>query len=162
VLTYIRQGVFVGYRSYEVRNLEPLFPFGHGLSYTTFEYSDLSATSISDNDKAEFTVSITITNTGSVPGREVALVFVSDAECSLPRPVRELKGFAKTKMLGPGEKQRVEVKLGREALAFWDSRRRTSTGGNGSWVAEKGEFGITVAGLETKVVLEKELAWRGL
>jgi beta-glucosidase len=147
------EGVFVGYRSYEARRLAPLFPFGHGLSYTTFAYADLTASAVADN--GDFTASVTVTNTGSVAGREAALVFVSDTQASLPRPARELKGFKKTKELAPGEKERLEIKLGRDALAFWESRR-------GTWLAEPGEFVVRVGDLEAKITLGKELAWVGL
>jgi beta-glucosidase len=147
------EGIFVGYRSYEARHVAPLFAFGHGLSYTSFTYSDLAASAVSA--AGEFTVSVTVTNSGSVPGREAALVFVSDTVSSLPRPARELKGFKKTRELGPGEKDTLEIKLDRHALAFWEDRR-------GTWLAEPGEFVIRVGDLDTKVVLEKELAWVGL
>ncbi|GJE99911.1 glycoside hydrolase family 3 protein [Phanerochaete sordida] len=87
------EGIFVGYRGYEVRKLAPLFPFGYGLSYTTFDYSALEVSSVSEDGK--FTVSFTVKNTGDVDGREVVQVYIADPESSLPRPVKELKGFVK-------------------------------------------------------------------
>jgi beta-glucosidase len=146
------EGVFVGYRSYDRRSIVPLFPFGHGLSYTTFKYSDLVASAVSSS--GELTISVTITNSGSVPGREAALLYISDSQSSLPRPAKELKAFKKTRDLGPGEEQKLDIELRRDAFAFWDSRR-------GTWLAEPGEFTVRVGDLEAKVLLEKELTWVG-
>jgi beta-glucosidase len=149
------EGVFVGYRSpsYDVPGAALLFTFGHGLSCTTFKYSDLVASAASAVD--ELSISFTITNSGSVSGRETALLFTSDSQSSLPRPAKELKGFSKTKELGPGEEQKLEIKLRQDAFGFWDSRK-------GTWLAELGEFVVRVGDLEEKVFLEKELAWVGL
>ncbi|KAJ4479221.1 glycoside hydrolase family 3 protein [Lentinula aciculospora] len=152
------EGVFVGYRGYQVKNLAPMFPFGFGLSYSTFEYSSLKCSDISP--EGNFTVSFTIKNTSKIYGREVAQIYVSDNEASLPRPQRELKGFKKVP-LEAGESKSVEVSLDREALGFFDERR-------GEWVAEKGMFSILVgassedAKLKGTVELKKSLAWRGL
>lgn len=129
--------IFVGYRYYDKRNIEPLFPFGHGLSYTTFEYSDLklSATAVTDRD--ELTVSATIKNTGEVAGKEVVQLYVSDPESSLQRPVKELKGFAKVS-LDPGESKSVTFTLEERDFAFYHPRQR-------DWIAESGEFTIALA-----------------
>ncbi|KAI0034128.1 glycoside hydrolase family 3 protein [Vararia minispora EC-137] len=152
------EGIFVGYRNYDKKRIEPLFPFGYGLSYTTFSYSDLSITPISSEGK--FGVSFSISNTGKVDGREVAQIYVSDPESALPRPIRELKGFAKV-ALKAGESKRVTVNLDREALGYFNERL-------GSWIAEKGVFEVAVAAssrdvkLTKKVELEKTITWVGL
>jgi len=152
------EGIYVGYRSYEKRDLAPLFCFGHGLSYTSFSYADLSTTSVSA--EGDFSVSFTITNTGKVAGREVAQVYITDPLSSLPRPVKELKGFTKVSLV-PGESKKVTVALGRDAISFYDDRQM-------AWVAEKGTFEVLVAAsaadvkLKGEVVLEKGFTWTGL
>jgi beta-glucosidase len=152
------KGIFVGYRSFEIRNLAPLFPFGHGLSYTTFKYSDMKTSSVSEEGK--FTVTVTITNTGNVAGREIAQVYISDDQSSLPRPVKELKAFTKVS-LAHGESKTVTLAFDREALGFYDDRA-------GHWIAEKGVFVIHVAAsssdlrLKGSIELKRTLTWNGL
>ncbi|KAJ6515569.1 glycoside hydrolase family 3 protein [Mycena sanguinolenta] len=152
------EGIFVGYRNYENSNIQPLFPFGFGLSYSTFEYSDLETSSMSS--EGAFSVTFKIKNTSNVPGREVAQVYISDTQSSLPRPPKELKGFVKVALKG-GESKSVKVDLTREALSFYDDRQSC-------WVAEKGTFGVHVAAssvdvrLEGKVELGATLTWTGL
>jgi beta-glucosidase len=129
------EGIFVGYRYYERKALEPLFPFGAGLSYTTFEYGPVQ---LKPRIKAgeELSVSVTIKNTGSRIGKEVVQLYVSDLESTLPRPVKELKGFAKVE-LTPGETKTVSFKLDPRAFSFYDPYRR-------QWIAEPGEFEILI------------------
>ncbi|KAF7975113.1 hypothetical protein HWV62_10399 [Athelia sp. TMB] len=152
------EGIYVGYRSFEQRKLAPLFPFGHGLSYTTFAYSGVAVTPISAT--GDFSVSFSIENTGNVVGAEVAQVYIADPQSSLPRPPKELKGFTKVE-LKPGEKKEVTVKLGRDAISFYDDRAM-------HWVAEKGTFEVLVAAssedvkLKGETVLEKGFTWTGL
>jgi beta-glucosidase len=138
--------------------LAPLFPFGHGLSYTSFEYADLRTSTVS-NDGA-FTVSFRITNTGNTAGSEAALIFISDSQASLPRPEKELKGFAKV-ALNPGESKELNIQLDRDALSFWEDRRA-------KWVAEKGKFTVLVAAsaedvrLRSEIELAQDIEWLGL
>jgi beta-glucosidase len=131
------EGIFVGYRYYDAREQPVLFPFGHGLSYTTFEYSAprLSSTAVRDVDGV--TVSVDVTNTGAVAGKEIVQVYVHDRQASLLRPPKELKGFAKVE-LQPGETQTITVALDFRAFAFFHS-------GHGRWIVEDGEFDILVA-----------------
>jgi beta-glucosidase len=142
----------------EIKDVKPMFPFGYGLSYTTFEYSDISASPISP--EGTFSVTFTVRNTGSVDGREAAQVYVKDVQSSLPRPLKELKGFSKVS-LKAGESKKVKVELDRDSLGFYDDR-------NGSWVAEKGAFDVLVGAssmdlpLKTTVELENTLTWNGL
>jgi beta-glucosidase len=104
-----KEGVFVGYRGYEHNGVKPLFPFGYGLSYTTFKYSKLKAD--------EHGVTFDVTNTGSRAGVTVAQVYVAPEHASVPRPVKELKGFSRV-MLKPGETQTVKVPLNTRSFAY--------------------------------------------
>ena len=126
------EGIYVGYRWYDSREIEPLFAFGHGLSYTSFEYSDVSAAVKGGRVR----VSVTIKNVGDVKGAEVAQLYVHDVECSVDRPVKELKDFAKVE-LEPGESQTVVWTLGDEAFSFFDEASH-------SWVLEPGDFDILI------------------
>ena len=127
------EGVFVGYRWYEEKNLPVRFPFGHGLSYTTFAYDDLKVKRVGAN-KAR--VQFTVKNTGKLAGVEVAQVYVTDRQCSMPRPPQELKGFQKVQ-LKPGESRRITLELDETAFRFWSPVSK-------SWTVERGEFEIRV------------------
>ena len=129
-----KEGVFVGYRGYEHNGTKPLFPFGYGLSYTTFKYSNLR---VSPEAGLHYSVSFDVTNTGSRAGATVAQVYVSDSHANVPRPPKELKGFERVK-LNPGETRHVVVSLNGRSFAYYDS-------GAKKWQVAPGEFGI-VAG----------------
>ena len=156
--TYYQENIFVGYRHFEKSQTETLFPFGYGLSYTTFDFSDISASSVSA--EGDFEVSFKVKNTGKIAGREVAQVYIRDVKSSLGRPVKELKGFEKV-TLEAGEEKTVTVKLDKDALKFWDDSRNY-------WKAEAGEFEVLVGNssdnvpLKASVKLEKDLTWLGL
>jgi beta-glucosidase len=129
------EGIFVGYRYYDMRDLAPAFPFGYGLSYTTFTYSGLKLPAeVKAGQPVE--VSLTVTNSGQVTGKEVVQLYVRDVQSSLARPPKELKGFAKLD-LKPGESQSVAFTLDERALSFYDPYRKR-------WVAEPGDFEILV------------------
>jgi beta-glucosidase len=129
------EGIFVGYRFYDKKAIEPLFPFGYGLSYTTFAYSKAKAPKkVKAGQPLE--VSVTVTNTGKVAGKEIAQLYVADRKASLPRPPKELKGFAKIE-LQPGESQVVTFQLDQRALSFYDPYKK-------QWVAEPGEFELLI------------------
>jgi beta-glucosidase len=130
------EGLFIGYRFYDFVEREVLFPFGHGLSYTRFEYSDLQITPAEFRDGEEVQVSFRMTNTGEMTGMETAQLYVRDVHCRLPRPLKELKGFVKVE-LQPGESRRVSLRLSREAFWFYDP----ATAG---WATESGLFEILV------------------
>ena len=132
---HYREGIFVGYRHYDKRKVAPLFPFGHGLSYTTFEYRNLVVPKTMKRGKG-IRVSVEVVNTGSRPGQEVVQLYVSDPVSSVPRPVRELKGFRKLR-LAPGQRQRVTFELDARSFACYDVKRQ-------DWVVEPGEFRIGV------------------
>ena len=134
--TEYREGVFVGYRYYDKKRMDVLFPFGHGLSYTTFEYSNLrlSADAIQDTDTV--TVTATVKNTGGRAGKAVAQLYVGDVESDVLRPVRELKGYEKV-ALEPGEAKDVTFTLDKRAFAYWNTQLH-------DWHVETGDFTIEV------------------
>ena len=125
---YYDEGVFIGYRWYSSKGIPVCYPFGHGLSYSTFEISDARVKKSGDG----FKVSAVLKNTGSVAGAEVVQLYVSDTEASVERPVKELKGFEKV-YLNPGESRRITFTLDRQSLSFFDATQH-------AWVAEPGEF----------------------
>jgi beta-glucosidase len=132
------EGIFIGYRAYDTRIQHVSYPFGFGLSYTSFHIDDVDvsvAGSVADGDLA-VTVAASVTNTGQRAGSEVVQVYVGDVEASVARPLRELKGFVKVH-LEPGETQRVSCQLGERAFAFWSQRFHR-------WVVESGDFMIAV------------------
>jgi beta-glucosidase len=112
----------------------PLYPFGYGLSYTTFAYNNLG---IQATAKREFTVSVEVKNTGTVAGEEVVQLYLTDKVASVTRPVKELKGFEKI-MLKPGESKMVHFRIGEKELGFYDER--------GTFIVEPGEFEVMVGG----------------
>jgi beta-glucosidase len=133
-----KEGLLVGYRWYDTKDIDPLFPFGYGLSYTRFAYTNLNL--VTDNGPAglPLTVEFELANTGDRAGAEVAEVYVQPVNPDVFRPVKELKGFAKV-FLQPGEKQKVSVTLNENAFAYYDVGTR-------SWLAAKGDYKILVGG----------------
>ena len=131
--TEYREGVFVGYRYYDKKEMDVLFPFGHGLSYTTFQYSDLklSASEIKDTDTV--TATVKVTNTGKRPGREVVQLYASQPAGVLDKPYQVLAAFAKTGELQPGETETVSLRFSVRDLASFDDFRS-------AWVLEKGDY----------------------
>ena len=143
------EGVFVGYRYYDKKAMDVLFPFGHGLSYTTFAYSNLrlSADSIQDTDA--LTVQVDVTNTGSLAGKEVVQLYVGDVESSVFRPVRELKGFEKI-ALEPGQTKTVTFTLSKRAFAYWNVQLS-------DWHVETGLFRIEIGRSSRDIVLSADV-----
>ena len=141
-----REGLFVGYRYYDAKEIEPLFPFGHGLSYTTFAYEkiEIDRARMSDGETAE--VRVTIANTGGRAGKEIVQLYVRDRESSVIRPVKELKGFAKVE-LQPGERKTVTFRLGKRAFAYYEPAIR-------DWRVESGEFDILVGASSRDIRLQ--------
>lgn len=146
---HYKEGIFVGYRWYESKNIEPLYPFGHGLSYTSFEYTDLAVSVHDDSDKEFVSVRCTVTNTGARAGSEIVQVYVQDVECSVPRPVKELKGFRKV-YLEPGESKQVVIPLDRRAFSFWDPVRK-------EWLLEEGMFRLYIGSSSMDIRLHGEV-----
>jgi beta-glucosidase len=145
-----KEGVFVGYRGYEKNGAKPLFPFGHGLSYTTFKYQKLSVRPAgTDASNQRFEISFDVENTGSREGADVAQVYVGDTHAKVSRPAKELKGFAKVN-LRPGEKKRVSVILDGRAFAYYDVNGK-------QWRAEPGDFNILVGRSSEQIELRGNL-----
>lgn len=155
--TVYSEGVLVGYRWFDTKNIEPLFPFGHGLSYTTFKYANQKVVRGTDAKGPIATVEFQITNTGKRAGAEVAQIYVQDVKSSVARPLKELKGFQKVQ-LQPGETKTISVPLDRSAFAFYDDKQ-------GAWVAEAGEFKILVGASARDIrqvsafTLEQSITW---
>ncbi len=131
-----RESIYVGYRFYDKAGVKPLFPFGHGLSYTSFAYSDLVIEPEKTDENGILNISFRIRNTGSMTGKEIVQIYVRDVESTIFRPDKELKEFAKIS-LEPGEEKEVRFRLDRRAFAFYDTHSK-------SWQVESGEFEILV------------------
>ena len=141
------EGIFVGYRYYDKKDIEPLFPFGHGLSYTTFKYSNLrlSAKALTPNELLK--VRVDVTNTGKAAGKEVVQLYVRDIKSSVARPEKELKAFAKVE-LAPKQTKTVTFTLDREAFWYFDVTRNT-------WGTEPGDFEILVGSSSRDIRLKE-------
>ncbi len=127
------ESIFVGYRwADKQKKVKPLFPFGHGLSYTTFAYGKPSISKAVMSEDETLTVSVSVKNTGAREGQEVVQLYITDKKSSLPRPIKELKGFDKVK-LAPGEEKVVTFTIAKDALSFYDDTKQ-------AWVAEPGKF----------------------
>lgn len=143
------EGIFVGYRYYDKKEIEVQFPFGYGLSYTTFEYSNLKASSDKFKDTDGLTITVDVKNTGKISGREIVQLYIRDIEAKLVRPVRELKGFAKVE-LEPGETKTVSFELEKRDFAFYHP-------GYKKWVTEDGEFEIMIGKSSRDIPLTKKV-----
>lgn len=142
-----REGIFVGYRYYDKKKMDVLFPFGYGLSYTTFAYSNLRVDKESMKDTDTMTVSVDVTNTGKMAGKEVVQLYVADKESTVIRPVKELRDFAKVE-LAPGETKTVSFTLGKRAFAYYSVKLH-------DWHVETGEFDIMIGQSSRDIVLTK-------
>jgi len=141
-----KNGVFVGYRGYEHNGVTPLFPFGYGLSYTTFKYANLRVSPTAPGQPGLYTVKFDLTNTGERAGAEVAQVYVSDGHSEIARPPKELKGFVKV-TLEPGETKHVVIELNARAFAYFD-------GATKKWRVTPGTFGILVGRSAAHIALK--------
>jgi beta-glucosidase len=130
------EGIYVGYRYYDTKNVEPQFSFGYGLSYTTFEYSGLQVKPGKAAGEQPIEVSLRVRNTGKRAGAEVVELYVHDGHSRIDRPAHELKGFSRVE-LKPGEMKTVQMKLDRSAFSYWSPEAK-------KWVAEPGTFGIEI------------------
>lgn len=138
------EGIFVGYRwADKQKKVKPLFPFGHGLSYTTFAYGKATADKKEMTADDVLTITVPVTNTGNREGAEIVQLYISDLKSSLPRPIKELKGFQKVK-LAPGETKNVTFTVDKEALSYFDDAKH-------AWVAEPGKFEALVAASATDI-----------
>ena len=140
------EGIYVGYRHYDKMKIEPLFPFGYGLSYTSFAYDDLRVNQVEDGS---FRVEADIKNTGTVTGKEVVQLYVRDPESSIDKPEKELKGFSKV-LIEPGQTKSVSMLLGRDQLAHFDERKN-------QWVVEAGEYEILIGSSSRDIRLRQTI-----
>lgn len=140
---HYKEGIFVGYRWQEKENIEPLFSFGHGLSYTDFEYGTVTANKNEMNPDGEISFSIDVTNAGKRNGSEIVQLYIRDEKSSLPRPVKELKAFKKI-ALNPGQTKTVTFTIDKTALSFFDADKH-------EWVAEPGIFEAIVGASSSDV-----------
>lgn len=141
-----REGIFVGYRYYDKKEMEVLFPFGHGLSYTTFEYSDLSLDKKEMTDEEILRVKVKVKNTGDMKGKEIVQLYVRDVKSSVIRPDKELKGFVKVE-LEPKEEKEVTFELDKRAFAYYNVEIK-------DWYVETGEFEILIGRSSRDIVLK--------
>jgi beta-glucosidase len=139
------EGVFVGYRWYEQKNIEPLYPFGHGLSYSTFEYSNLHTSAKSYKTGHDVFVKVDITNTSELGGKEIVQLYIRDIKSSVERPLKELKDFLKVD-LEPGETKTAHFTLNERDFAFWDTTQS-------KWTVEPGDFEILVGSSSANIHL---------
>ncbi|MBP2328984.1 beta-glucosidase [Kibdelosporangium banguiense] len=144
------EGLFVGYRWYDARLIEVAYPFGHGLSYTTFHYADANVSAL---DSGDLVVSIALSNTGAVSGREVVQAYAAPVASRMQRPERELVAFASVE-LAPGETRRIELPVLRQDLAYWDVRV-------GRWVVEGGPYRVEVGASSRDLRLSSTVEVRG-
>jgi beta-glucosidase len=145
-----REGLFIGYRYYEAKEIEPLFPFGFGLNYTSFSYTGISMDKKKISDNETVNVTVKVKNTGKVKGKEVVQLYVRDIESSVIRPEKELKGFAKVE-LEPGEEKKVTFTLGKRAFAYYNVDIK-------DWHVESGDFEILVGGSSKDVALKETIS----
>ena len=143
------EGIFVGYRYFSTYDVEPQFVFGHGLSYTEFRYNDIKVNLTEENEKINATVKFKVTNIGEKEGAEVAQVYVNDVESSVKRPVIELKGFEKVRLM-PGESKEVTINLDKKSFAFYSDEEN-------SWIVEDGKFNILIGSSSTDIKLEESI-----
>ncbi|HAL74416.1 MAG TPA: glycosyl hydrolase [Clostridiales bacterium] len=143
------EGIFVGYRWYETRKMKVLFPFGFGLSYTTFTYANLRLDKSAMTDQEILSVQVSVTNSGLISGKEVVQLYVAPVASREVRPVRELRGFSKI-FLTPGETQTVRFNLGKRAFAYWENEI-------GDWLTESGEYQIEISRSVSEIILHDKI-----
>jgi beta-glucosidase len=141
------EGIYVGYRHFDTHNVEPLFPFGYGLSYTTFAYSNLKVMPRKVTQGTPVEVSLQVRNTGSRAGAAVIQLYLHDVQASVDRPAKELKAFRKV-MLAPGQAQTVMLTLEPNAMAFWDPAKK-------DWVSEPGRFEVLIGASSRDIRLKQ-------
>ncbi len=144
-----KEGIFIGYRWYEMKKIEPLYPFGYGLSYTSFEYSNLTASKEQFSENDTITISFSLKNAGQTKGAEIAQLYVEDVQSSVPRPIKELKEFKKVE-IEPGESVTVVLRLTKQDFSFWNPQTK-------GWYAEKGAFIIHIGSSSKDIRLKKEI-----
>jgi beta-glucosidase len=148
---HYNEGIFIGYRWYESKNIEPLYPFGHGLSYTTFRLDDFELSSKKLKGGEGLKIQVKITNTGQTRGSEVVQLYFGDIECSVERPLKELKRFEKVH-LNNGESKLISFEIFQSDLAFWDEQLH-------DWKTEPGKFNIQLGTSSKNIVFSESFEW---
>lgn len=146
-----KEGVFVGYRWYDKKDIKPAFAFGHGLSYTDFEYSDLAVKNESSRKDVKFVVKLKVKNTGKIPGSETVQMYIHDEASSLERPEKELKGFKKV-FLQPGEIKEVTLLIDKSDLSYYNPEKK-------GWVCEKGDFEVMIGSSSDRIILTERISY---
>ncbi len=144
--TIYEEGIYVGYRHFDKNNIAVSYPFGYGLSYTDFEYEALNLTSENDT----ITIAVTIKNSGDKVGKEVVQIYVSNSSTLIDRPIKELKGFAKTQNLEPDQTQEIQIKIPVSELRYWDDQK-------GGWALERGTYKFQVGSSSRDIRLTDEI-----
>jgi beta-glucosidase len=147
-----REDLLVGYRWFDTKKIEPLFPFGFGLSYTTFKFDDLKLSHKTISGDKELTVTFKLTNTGKVDGAQVAQLYIQDVESSVLRPAKELKGFKKV-FLKAGQTKSVKLTIDKNALSFWNEETK-------QWYAEPGKFKAMVGSSSRDIAQQAEFVYK--
>jgi len=147
-ITY-REGVFVGYRWYEYKNIKPLYAFGHGLSYCSFEYTNLKTNAKTYSPGDDVLIKVDILNTGSVEGKEIVQLYIKDPESTVERPLKELKDFQKIHVK-PGEFKTVYFTLRQRDFSFWDEN-------TSNWLVEPGKFEILIGSSSADIKIKKAI-----
>lgn len=149
---FFAEGIFLGYRHFDKNNIEPRFPFGYGLSYTTFEYSDLKIDKKNFSQDENVIVSFLVKNTGNMDGAEITQLYVRDKESTLPRPLKELKGFEKVS-LKKGEQKEIKISLDPRSFQYFNPALK-------KWISEPGNFEILIGSSSRDIRLTGEIALR--
>ncbi|MFW5686587.1 MAG: glycoside hydrolase family 3 C-terminal domain-containing protein, partial [Halanaerobium sp.] len=144
-----REGIFVGYRYYDTKEIKPLFPFGYGLSYTNFEYNDLKIEKKEITDQEKVKLSLKIKNTGNVYGKEIVQLYVTDLDSTVIKPKKELKGFAKVE-LEPGQEKMIEFELGKRSFAYYNTEIN-------DWFVEGGDYEILIGCSSQDIQLKDQI-----
>jgi beta-glucosidase len=144
--TIYEEGIYVGYRHFDKANIEVSYPFGYGLSYTTFKYSDMAVAVLNDTMK----VDLTITNTGEIKGKEVVQIYSSKPDSKIDRPIQELKAFTKTSILNPGEAVNLTLKIPLNELTYWNEQAS-------KWTLEKGQYLVHASSSSRDIRLSKDV-----
>ncbi len=148
---YYGEGIFVGYRYYDKKRIQSLFPFGYGLSYTTFQYSNLTLRSQEFSPEEMIEINVDVQNTGTTSGKEVVQLYIQDSNSTLMRPEKELKAFKKIS-LKPGETRTVTFTIGPKSLAYYNPAHK-------SWIAEKGDFKVLIGSSAEAIHLQDQFTW---
>lgn len=146
-----KEGVFVGYRWYDKKDIKPAFAFGHGLSYTDFEYSDLTVKNESSGKNVKFIVKVKVKNMGKVPGSETVQMYIHDEASALERPEKELKGFKKV-FLQPGEKKEISLLIDKSDLSYYNPEKK-------GWICEKGDFEVMIGSSSDRIILTQRISY---